>query len=187
LQARVPTLAVALGRDAFTGMAAAYEARYPNDPWQLPGYLAASLRYPLWYAEVAAIDRARAEVKAAPRARRMSRAHVAGTRDLGTLRIALVPAHAMVSLTTSADELWAAIDAGHPVLDAPDELDWPRTVLVWRASDRLSTRTVAHDEIAALHAATKGAALDELAATFASFARALDVMLRWIEDGVIAG
>jgi hypothetical protein len=101
----------------------------------------------------------------------------------------LVPAHALVQLTTTADELWYALDeaaASHrrARVPKPQCLDWPRTVLVWRRHGEIHLRTVDPDEAAALSATVYGTRLCELAEV-SSHARALDLVVRWIDDGVL--
>ena len=156
---------------------------------ELPRYLAESCDYPVWYAELAALDRAHVHVLHAPRVDVLMRR----TLTIDT-ELKLVPAHSIVSLTTSVDELWSALDDAaemHTRARArlPRALDWPRMVLIWRTKESLlAERTVDHDECAALRVAVRGTSLAELAEGLGGHnphARALDVVLRWIDDGVL--
>jgi hypothetical protein len=72
----------------------------------------------------------------------------------------------------------------------PRELDWPRTVLVWRVDGLIvRDRTVHPDEAAALRAAARGTTLVELYGFFGGpspHARALDSVIDWVDAGVLA-
>jgi hypothetical protein len=92
-----------------------------------------------------------------------------------------------VSLTTNVDELWTALEVGLRV-PLPIELDWPRTILVWRVGRELHTRTADPDEATALAAAARGVTVGDLAEEFVGgnpFARAIDVVLGWIDAGIV--
>ena len=177
-------------------MLGAYMTRWPEaqrtlstTDMALPRYLAESCDYPLWYSELAFLDRAHVHVLHAPRVDVMSR------RALGhDSELRLIPAHALVDLTTTVDELWAALDraAADPTrahAKWPREVDWPRTVLIWRREGcELGERTVDPDETTALRSAVRGTSLCELAVGIGGaqpHARALDIVLRWIDDGVL--
>jgi hypothetical protein len=147
-------------------------------------FLARTPELPLWYAELARLDLAHVQVLHAPSAARMSRAGLSLDRELR-----LIPAHALVSVTTSVDEVWQSLDRrGTP--PRAKALDWPRTVLVWRAQGGvIADRTVWPDEGAALSLAAGGTDLAQLARMLSGdnpHARALDLVLRWLDDGVIA-
>ena len=62
-------------------------------------------------------------------------------------------------------------------------------MLIWRKEGyEIAERTVDPDEAAALRAAVRGTSLIELASGLGGHnphARALDVVLRWIDDGVL--
>jgi hypothetical protein len=183
-----PKLAAAIGEAAFDVLVAAYLARYPSTRLsgrgagaQLPEFLARSAEHPVWHGELALLDRAVTDV--------MNVAEVALARTVEPdAWVRLIPAHAIVELTTTADELWRAIDA-HDMPTFPRELDWPRTTLVWRRGEHLHQRVVAADEVAAVRAASRGVRLSELCTRFRApnpMARAVDIVLAWIEDGVVA-
>jgi hypothetical protein len=191
VRVRFPKLAAALGDRAFDVMLGAYVKRVAaGEPItsevgaQLASFLSDAPHYPVWYAELAALDRAHVDVLQAPDAIALPRVELAPDRALR-----LIDAHALVELTTAVDELWTALDAGLPPA-SPRELDYPRTVLVWRPSGiTVRERTVEPDEALALRAVARGTTLGALARTFCGenpSARALDVVLRWIDAGVLA-
>jgi hypothetical protein len=190
VRARFPKLASALGEHVFDAMLAAYLEHEPparrsvrESGARLADFLASSPEYPVWYAELARLDRAHVDVLHAAAVTPLSRLELTLDRELR-----LVPAHALVELTTDADDLWRALDRGDRVR-RPHELDWPRTVLVWRTGGlEIRDRVVEPDEAAALRAAVRGTSVVELAAGFVGEnpqARALDVALSWIDAGVV--
>lgn len=196
IRARFPKLAAALGDRGFTAMLDAYmehdtaaQRSLAATDAGLAKYLAESCDYPVWYSELASLDRAHVHVLHAPGVEAMSR------RSLGhDCELRLIPAHALVTLTTTVDELWAALDAaaesqGRAHAKWPRAVDWPRTVLIWRKEGyEIGERTVDPDESTALQAAVRGTSLIELASSMSGrnpHARALDLVLRWIDDGVL--
>jgi hypothetical protein len=191
LRARFPKLSAALGTSGFDIMLGAYLSRDPEQDRsmhdagaRITAFLSGSPDYPVWYAELATLDRAHVDVLHAPAALSLTREALSPDHEFK-----LIPAHAIVDLTTAVDELWMAIDSGKPA-ERPRELDFPRTVLVWRAAGMtVSDRTVEADEAAGLRAASRGTTLGELTKIFAGenpSARALDVLLRWTDAGVLA-
>jgi hypothetical protein len=190
VRARFPKVAAALGDSAFELMMGAYLEKRPREAESLrestglADFLSGSPDYPVWYGELAELDRAHVDVLHVPAGLRLTREALTPELELN-----LIPAHKLVELTTTADELWHALDAGAPPV-RPRSLDYPRSVLVWRASGlAVCDRTLDADEARALHAVTRGATLMQLTNMFAGenpAARALDVVLRWIESGVIA-
>lgn len=192
IRARFPKLVAALGDQLFTTLLSRFTVREPDARTslaevheRLPEYLATAA-YPAWYGEIAALDRAHIRVLQARAVPPLTRSQLTQNYQLR-----LVPAHAMVQLTTTADELWYALDeaaASHTRARVafPRSLDWPRTVLVWRRHGEIQLRTVDPDEADALEATSHGASLAELAGA-SSHARALDLVVRWIDDGVLAG
>ena len=187
VRARFPKLAAALGAEVFDTMLNEYLLREPparrsvrESGARLADYLAREPQYPVWYAELARLDRAHVDVLHAPAVVPLQRRELALERELR-----LVPAHALVDLTTQADELWRALDRGER-LRRPRDLDWPRTVLVWRTSGmHVQDRVLDPDEATALRAAVRGTSMVELAAGFDSHARVMDLVLRWIDGGLI--
>jgi hypothetical protein len=198
IRARFPKLAAALGDRGFTMLLGAFMTHDPAAKRSLNAtdiglqrYLAESCDYPVWYGELAALDRAHVHVLHAPKVDVLSR------RSLGhDCELKLIPAHALVSLTTTVDELWVALDRAAETQSRahaqwPRTVDWPRTVLIWRKEGyEIGERTVDPDEASCLRAAVRGTSLVELATGLGGHnphARALDVVLRWIDDGVLLG
>ena len=198
VRSRFPKLAIALGEELFEAMLASYFAREPaartsvrESGERLAGFLASIPGYPKWYAELAALDRAHVAVVHAPATIPLTRREVTYERPLR-----LIPAAALVELTTAADEMWAGRDAPRLAsgsgtwIRGPRELDWPRTVLVWRTEGlSVRDRTVQPDEAAALRAASRGTTLTELYNYFGGpspHARALDIVLTWVDAGTLA-
>jgi hypothetical protein len=190
IRSNFPKLAAALGVTAFDRLLDAFMADDPQArssigaiDARLPGYLLES-DHPTWCAELAALDRAHTTVHAAHAALLLDRWALGLEHELR-----LIPAHTFVQITTSVDEVWNALHAGH-AFTTPRELSWPRTVLVWRRHGvGIQQRTVDADETAALRAAARGTSFIELASGLGGrnpHARALDVVLRWIDDGVVA-
>jgi hypothetical protein len=142
------------------------------------------LKFPLWYAELATLERTRGELLTSPTSRRMSRARLVDPADVDDVYLRLVAAHAVLPMSTAADELFRLLERNQPLPAEPDA-QRPRTTLVWRSDLVLSMRHVEKDEQPALRAASRGATFAELARLFDGPPRALDVVLRWIDDGLV--
>jgi hypothetical protein len=196
VRSRFPKLATALGDQLFAAMLAQYFAREPEarasvreSGARLAGFLASTPEYPIWYSELAALDRAHVEVAHAKPIDTLARRELTHER---TLR--LVPAHALVTLATASDELWATLDtlpAGSGTWNrTPRELEWPRMVLVWRGTYNIvRDRIAGPDEACALRAAQRGTTLAELHHFFGGanpHATALDAVIEWIDSGLLA-
>jgi len=192
VRARFPKLAAALGDQLFRMMLASFMAE-ERDPRRvltaMPEYLVETPEYPVWYGELAMLDRAHVTVMQARSATKLTRRDLTQERELK-----LVPAHAIVQLTTTVDELWGTLDDAaasctRARASRPRSLDWPRTVLIWRYEGmEIRDRTVDLDEAAALRAAARGTSLVELAAGIGGanpHARALDMVLGWIDSGAL--
>jgi len=192
VRARFPKLAAALGDQLFRMVLESFMAA-ERDPRRLltavPEYLAETPDYPVWYGELAMLDRAHVSVMQAPSVPKLTRRELSNECELR-----LVPAHSIVQLTTTADELWAKLDDAAAACtraraSRPRALDWPRTVLIWRVEGlEIRDRAVDIDEAAALRAAARGTSLVELAAGIGGsspHARALDLVLQWIDGGVL--
>jgi hypothetical protein len=198
VRARFPKLAAVMGDQVFSAMLGAFMVREPEAKksltWsnsKLPEFLAGEPQYPLWFSELALLDRAHVQVLHAPMVPPLMRRDLTAERELK-----LVPAHALVQLTTTSDELWIKLDDAAAActrarVSLPRVLDWPRSVLMWRTDGiDIRDRVVDHDEHAALRAAIRGTSLVELAAGIGGgnpHARALDLVLRWIDDGILRG
>ena len=195
VRSRFPKLANALGEHVFEAMLAQYFAHEPEarasvreSGARLAGFLATTPEYPIWYSELAALDRAHVEVAHAPSHETLARRELTHERELR-----LVPAHALVTLTTATDELWSILDAlpadSGTWNRAPRELDWPRTIVVWRTNGGVVRDRVARDdEACALKAAERGTTLTELHHFFGGanpHAKALDAVITWIDSGLL--
>ena len=196
IRARFPKLAAAMGDEVFHTMLGSFMAHQRHahhslivTNTELPEYLAAMSDYPVWYSELAALDRAHATVTHAPNVAKLARCDLTNERELR-----LVPAHAVLQLTTTADELWtrlddAAANCTRARASRPRSLDWPRTVLLWRLEEMdVRDRLVDFDEAAALRAAVRGTSIVALAAGLGGpnpHARAVDLALQWIDSGML--
>lgn len=194
VRARFPKLVAALGDGLFETLLARFTEREPTARSslaemheRLPEYLVNSAAYPVWYGELAALDRAHVRVLNAKVSPPLARAELTPERELR-----ITAAHATVQLTTTVDDLWSALDDAAATctrarVTKPRALDWPRTVLVRRRiRGEIERRTIDPDEETALRAAARGTSLVELSAGL-SHARALDLVLRWVDDGVLVG
>jgi hypothetical protein len=195
VRSRFPKLALALGDRMFETMLAAYFTLEPEartsvreSGARLAGFLASNPEFPLWYSELAALDRAHVEVMNAPPTELLARRDLTHERTLK-----LVPAHVLLDLTMATDELWESLDtvpaSSGTWNRTPRELTWPRTVLVWKGELMVRRRSVKPDEACALRAAQRGTTLSELANYFGGtspHARALDSVIEWIDDGMLA-
>jgi hypothetical protein len=149
----------------------------------------ASRGEPAHLVELAALERARTEAfdggaDVTPRDR-AARAELPPDA-FPTLPLRFVPSHRLVALTTTADELWDAVESGAPHL-APGAAT--RAVLVWRRGVTVVHRTLDDDEAAlapALAAGTTfGDVCEALAADPAPAERALTLLLRWLDAAAL--
>lgn len=193
-----PKLRALLGTEAFDALVVPYLRAHPTRHPSLREtglHLARFLdeRGRPVHADLARLERARTEVFDGPDA-----AHGAMSRDDAAalapeafpgLPLRLVPASALVELSTNADEIWDAIEDGRP---PPEEAAAPRTVLVWRRGVTVIHRTVQPDEAAALRRVRVGAHFGEVCEVLAGAAsadvalRALELLLRWLDAGALA-
>jgi len=141
----------------------------------LAGFLA-DRGEPAHLVDLAALERARTE------------AFDVGAADFPAVHLQLVPSSRLVALTTSADDLWDAVETGQP---PPDPAPATRTVLVWRRDVTVVHRTLEPDEatlIADLAAGTTfAAACDRLADHPSPAERALALLLRWLDAEILDG
>ena len=192
IQASYPRLAALIGSE-FSAIVSGYLEKFPSarlsggaTGLRLPEYLADSV-YPTWCAELAQLERAYLEVTEAPLEMPMRKESLATLDPEEPIRLA--PAHRMIAVTTSIDELWRALITSDPPR-RPRALDWPRVILVWRSRGALKHRMVDVDEVGPLRAVANGALLAQLCMMFPRAqnpcARAVDLVLRWIDEGVVA-
>ena len=192
ISTRYPRLASALGGDLFQALLGGYLARGPIESREsqerggrLVDFLAEHADdYPIWYADLARLDRACEDVATAPVVARLERGDLAYERP-----IRLVPASVLVEIATSAHEAWTALARGQEPKQ-PRSLDWPQTVLMWR-DDQLAVylRPVGLTEAAALRSARSGTSIVELAGGFGCtdpLARATELVVSWTDLGVLA-
>jgi hypothetical protein len=139
--------------------------------------------------DLAALERARVEafdggLDTVP----MSRASLEalGPAAFPALTLRLVPSARIVELASNADDLWDALEEDRP---APDPLAGSRCVLVWRRDTTVIHRTLAADEAPLVSAiatgATFGAVCELLAEAPDPVSRALELLLRWLDAGVL--
>lgn len=107
--------------------------------------------------------------------------------DFPGLRLALVPSAQLVALAWNADELWDALEEDRP---PPTPRPLARAVLVWRREVTVVHRTLEADEAPVLTALAAGAsfaaACEPLAAQPAADERAVSLLLRWLDAGVLS-
>ena len=143
-------------------------------------------------ADLARLERARTEVfdglDAARGAMSRDDAAALAPEEFPRLPIRLVPASALVELSTNADELWDAIEAGRP---PPAPAAGSRAVLVWRRELLVIHRTLDPDEAAALRRVRGGGTFGDVCEVLAGggaaggVERALELLLRWLDAGAL--
>jgi hypothetical protein len=156
----------------------------------LAGFLA-DRGEPAHLVDLAALERARTEAfDGGADVEPLARDHLAAIdpADFPAVHLQLVPSSRLVALTTSADDLWDAVETGQP---PPDPAPATRTVLVWRRDVTVVHRTLEPDEatlIADLAAGTTfAAACDRLADHPSPAERALALLLRWLDAEILDG
>lgn len=195
LVADYPKLAAALGDDAFTELAIDYLRAHPPRSFtlrdcglHLPAWLADHAAP--WASELAALERARVEVFDGPDAAPLGRDEVIALGEaLPALALRWVPAHEVVAIRHTIDDLWSAIEDDEP---HPAPRQEPRTMLVWRRGLDVKHRTLDADEAtlaATLATGTTFAALcDQLGGLHGDAAapRAVELLLRWLAGEAVA-
>lgn len=199
LAADFPKLRALLGEGAFDDLAIPYLRAYPT---RHPSLREAGLHLARFLGErgqpvhgdLARLERARAEVFDGPDAAPLARDDLAALPpdEFPRLPLRLVPASALLELSSNADELWDAIEDGRPP-PGPDAAAPPRAVLVWRRSITVIHRTLGADEAAALRRVHGGGAnfgdvCEALAATSPTdvVERALERLLDWLDAEALA-
>ena len=195
-----PKLRAHLGAEAFDALVVPYLRAHPT---RHPSLREAGLHLARFLdeqgrpvpADLARLERARTEVFDAADAERaggvLSREDVAALppEEFPRLPLRLVPASALIELSTSADELWDALEDGRP---PPAAAATPRTVLVWRRDLVVIHRTLEPDEAGALRRVRAGARFEEVCEALAAsgaatvIERALELLLRWLDAGALA-
>lgn len=182
-----PKLFAVFGAEAFGALVQSYLRAYPTrDPSlrEAGVHLARFLDEPA-HVELARLERARVEALDGPDAEPLTRDAVAARdpAEFPALALVLVPTASLIPLATNADDVWDAIEAGQAV---PAVVVAPRTVLVWRRELTVVHRTLEADEALALRCTSFGTACEALAGSADPTARALELLLRWLDAEVLA-
>ncbi|MGE3543252.1 MAG: putative DNA-binding domain-containing protein [Kofleriaceae bacterium] len=135
-------------------------------------------------AELAQLEWARADVFYGADAVPLARADLATLDpvEFPNLRLRLVPASAIVTLTSNADVRWSAIEDD---LEPPEAWAASRAVVVWRRGITVIHRTLDPEEITCVEllgrGTTFGTICDALAAAPDPAARAIELLIRWLD------
>lgn len=187
-----PRLAALAGEEGFAAIVRAYLAEHPSTSPSigrigaaLPAFLAAGAvpTLPACAADLARLEWARREVFEAPDAEPLTLASLQGVRadDWPSLRFALVPGCTILVTAWPVHQLWEA-DAGQAPALAP-----ARTALrVWRDGFLVYHAPMGSTEEAALGCLAAGEPWASLCEGFESPEDAAGLLLRWIEDGIVA-
>ena len=140
--------------------------------------------------DLAKLERARVEVfdggLDAPPLRRAD-LEALGPEAFPTLPLRLVPAAQIVELATNADGIWDALESGR---EPPAPRAVARTVLVWRRDVTVVHRTLDDDEARVVRMLATGStfayACEELADVPDPAARAIELLLRWLDAEILA-
>ncbi len=197
-------LPMALGRDAFLEMAAAYVAarpsRHPNARYfgrGLAAFLATTAPWSErpWLAELAALEWAMGEVFVAPDAPRLGLEAMAALhpQDWARLRFLIAVDIRRLGSEHGGPEAWLALAEGADPAAAArgaEAAEW----LVWRQDDRAHFRKLPPDEAAAFDRAIAGDVFPELCEALLEWTgaeqaagRMAGYLRNWIEAGLIAG
>lgn len=148
-------------------------------------------------ADLARLERARTEVFDGPDATPLSRDDLAsmGPEDFPSLPLRLVPSSRVVTLETTADDVWDAIESRDENDDGPngppsaDERYAERVVLVWRRELKVIHRTLDADEariVSTMIAGTTFGAACELLDEATAAERAIELLVRWLDAQILA-
>jgi hypothetical protein len=195
LEEHYPKLRALLGDATFRPFVRDYlRAHPPHDPSlreagaELPRYLFETTK-DLVHVDLARLERARVEAFDGPEGVVLTRDAVAALppEEFPGLRLALVPTAQLLIFTTNADDVWDAIAEERP---PPTRVDVRRSVLVWRRDITVVHRTLEDDEAAALHqlgtVSTFARVCEAFATQAAPTARAIELLLRWLDAEVLA-
>jgi len=205
LRDELPRTAAMLGGEAFHGLVTDYLAACPPRHPSLreagdrladflAGHALASARP--WLAELARLERARAEVFDGPDAKPLSLDDLrdVAPESFGALRLRLVPSHRLLANRFAIAAIWRAEDgeAIAPSPAAPETMQ--ETMIVWRRDDVVYHRAAEADEARwlprladrdGLLFADVCAALGEMQADEAAAARAFELCARWTGEGLL--
>lgn len=142
--------------------------------------------------DLARLERARVEAFDGPDADVLTKETVAALPpdEFPELRVRLVPTAQLLLVTTNADDVWDAIEDGRV---PPDGIDVKRVVLVWRRDTTVIHRTLEEeDEASALlqtssysHGNTFAGVCNAFAMQPDPTARAIELLLRWLDAGIL--
>lgn len=155
---------------------------------RLPDFLRA---HPLgrarpWLADLAALESARAEIFLARDGRPID-LHALWRIDperFAALRLALVPALAVVRMSSRADLAWLALHDGAALEEPASE---PVSVRVWRQEFVVYHRAMDGAEAEALDRAQAGRPLAVVCEPFGAADVAFQALGSWVRDGMVAG
>jgi hypothetical protein len=190
-----------VGDDEFHALAVRYLARHPSTHpsvrhvgRRFAEFVGSELTLPSFLGDLARLEWARVDVFDAPDAEplRPDDLRIVLPSDWPALRFRLVPACLVVECAWPVHEIWAAAgdpDDGGPVRGAPA----PTAIRVWREGFAVSHAAMAPVEQQALAALQRGESFAEICEAVASAADADTVarevgglLMRWIEDGILA-
>jgi hypothetical protein len=191
-----PKLAQVVGREPFAALCRAYLRACPPHHWslrevgdRLADYLGEESSFPLWWADLARLERARREAFDGGDGRTLSRDDL-GTLDeslLARTRFSLVPSARLVTLHSNADDVWSAVEDAQPWTEPRAEA---RRVVAWRRDLTVIHRTLEADEGGFLAVMVQGATLAEAGVALADTAdpaqRTLEVMLAAVDGALIS-
>jgi hypothetical protein len=191
-----PKLHAAVGEDRFGAIVAEYLRAHPprtctlrDAGAALPAFLASGAGAPPWCADLARLERARAEVFDGPDAAPLTRDELTA-EGLPSLVLRWIPSSAVVRIAWDVDVLWSAIEDG---ADLPPSAPADRAVLVWRKDVTVYHRTLDPDEAQLAAAIAAGVAFADACEALAGSglvepaARACELLLRWLDAEALAG
>jgi hypothetical protein len=145
---------------------------------------------PIWQADLARLEWARSDVFFGADATPLARERLAALdpAEFPSVWLRLVPAHAIVSLASNADDLWSAVEDSLP---APTPTACTRTVVVWRrGSMTVVHRTLDPDEVRCIELVARGARFSAICEALVDAAdpaaRAIELLVRWIDAELLA-
>ncbi len=164
---------------------------------------------PRLLADLARLERARIEVFDGPDATALARDDLAtmGPEDFPSLPLRLIPASRVVTLETTADDVWDAIEndgqndgqnggqndgqngGQNDGLSSDETHAEHRVVLVWRRDLKVFHRTLDADEariVPAMIAGTTFGAACELLDEATAAERAIELLVRWLDAQILA-
>ena len=195
-----PRVRAILGDDAFVAVACHYLARCPSTHpsvrhvgGRFADFVAADAAAPPFLADLARLEWARVEVFDAVDAEPLGLAELRSipTADWPTLEFRRVPASLVVESAWPMHRIWAEAETWGDA--RPNPVPEPTTVRVWREERGVSHAAMGAAELRALRALDRGETFAGLCAAVAldhdpdaTAAEMGAILLRWIEDGLLA-